>query len=88
MNNLQRRISFAVVSMILTINSYGAGLDSKMGETILGTLCFVVFGGLFVLTAVLAQKRNKNVPVWILLGLLLTPVLTTIILLCLKKDKK
>ena len=40
-----------------------------------------------VLVALMAQKRNRNVAVWILLSLLATPLLMIIILLCIGKDE-
>lgn len=43
--------------------------------------------GLYVLVAVMAQKRNRNVVIWILLSLLATPLLMIIILLCIGKDE-
>lgn len=43
--------------------------------------------GLYVLVAVMAQKRNRNVVIWILLSLLATPLLMIIILLFIGKDE-
>lgn len=42
--------------------------------------------GLYVLVAVMAQNRNRNVAMWILLSLLATPLLMIIILLFIGKD--
>lgn len=42
--------------------------------------------GLYVLVAVMAQKRNRNVVIWILLSLLATPLLMIIILLFIGKQ--
>ena len=44
--------------------------------------------GLYVLVAVMAQKRNRSVVVWILLSLLATPLLMIIILLAIGKNEK
>lgn len=38
--------------------------------------------GLYVLVAVMAKKRNRNVVLWVLLSLVGTPLLMIIILLC------
>lgn len=43
--------------------------------------------GLHVLVAVMAQKRNRSVVVWILLSLLATPLLMIIILLAIGKNE-
>ena len=42
--------------------------------------------GLYVLVAVMAQKRNRSVVVWVLLSLLVTPLLMIIILLAIGKN--
>lgn len=42
--------------------------------------------GLYVLVAVMAKNRNRNVVVWILLSLIATPILMIIILLAIGKD--
>ena len=43
--------------------------------------------GLYVLVAVMAQKRNRSVVVWVLLSILATPLLMIIILLVIGKDE-
>lgn len=43
--------------------------------------------GLYVLVAVLAQKRNRSVVLWVLLSLLATPLLMIIILLAIGKNE-
>ena len=51
---------------------------------------FFVIGitvGLYVLVAVMAQKRNRRVVVWVLLSLLATPLLMIIILLAIGKNE-
>lgn len=58
---------------------------------IIGLIAFIfIIGisvGLYVLVAVMAQKRNRNVVIWVLLSLIATPLLMIIILLCIGKDK-
>lgn len=55
---------------------------------IVGSLLFMgITVGLFVLVAVMAQKRNRNVVVWILLSFLGTPLLTIIILLAIGNNE-
>lgn len=43
--------------------------------------------GLYVMVAVMAQKRNRNVVIWILLSLIATPLLMIIILLVIGENK-
>ena len=54
---------------------------------IVGLLFFIgITVGLYVLVAVMAQKRNRSVVVWVLLSLLATPLLMIIILLAIGKN--
>lgn len=67
-------------------NSSAGGLYVIIG--IIGILFAIgITIGLYVLVAVMAQKRNRNVVTWILLSLLATPLLMVIILLCIGKDE-
>lgn len=43
--------------------------------------------GLYVMVAVMAQKRNRNVVIWILLSLIATPLLMIVILLAIGENK-
>ena len=57
---------------------------------IVGVCVLFVIGitvGLYVLVAVMAQKRNRSVVVWVLLSLLATPLLMIIILLAIGKNE-
>ena len=45
-------------------------------------LCISIAVGLYVLVAVMAQQRHRNVVVWILLSMLASPLIMVIILLC------
>ena len=55
---------------------------------IVGLLFFIsIIVGLYVLVAVMAQKRNRSVVVWILLSLITTPVMMIIILLAIGKNE-
>ena len=55
---------------------------------IVGLLFFIgITVGLYVLVAVMAQKRNRSVVVWILLSLIATPLLMIIILLAIGKNE-
>lgn len=56
-------------------------LGSALG---IGALCMLGLGiyiGLYVLVAVMAQHRRRNVALWVLVALLATPIITIIILL-------
>lgn len=55
---------------------------------LVGLLLFIgIYVGFYVLVAVMAQKRNRSVVVWILLSLLATPLLMIIILLAIGKNE-
>ena len=55
---------------------------------LVGLLFFIgITVGFYVLVAVMAQKRNRSVVVWILLSLLATPLLMVIILLVIGKNE-
>lgn len=55
---------------------------------IVGFLFFIgITIGLYVLVAVMAQKRNRSVVVWVLLSLLATPLLMIFILLVIGKNE-
>ncbi len=55
---------------------------------IVGLLFFISLTvGLYVLVAVMAQKRNRSVVVWVLLSLLATPLLMIIILLAIGRNE-
>lgn len=47
---------------------------------IIALLCFSVYVGMYVLVAVMAQRRNRNPVIWLLLSFVATPVLICIIL--------
>ena len=55
---------------------------------IVGLLFFIgITIGLYALVAVMAQKRNRSVVVWVLLSLIATPLLMIIILLAIGKNE-
>ena len=55
---------------------------------IVGLLFFIGISiGLYALVAVMAQKRNRSVVVWVLLSLIATPLLMIIILLAIGKNE-
>lgn len=67
--------------------------DSSSGNeggyvSIIASLLFIsITIGLYVLVAVMAQKRNRNVVVWVLLSLFVTPLLTIFTLLVIGENK-
>lgn len=64
------------------------GLYMIMIIAIVGVLFVIgITVGLYVLVAVMAQKRNRSVVVWVLLSLLATPLLMIIILLAIGKNE-
>ena len=69
-------------------SSENEGLYLMMIIAIVGVLCVIgITVGLYVLVAVMAQKRNRSVVVWVLLSLLATPLLMIIILLAIGKNE-
>lgn len=61
-----------------------AGMIVFMFAMVLVIIGFII--GMYVLVAVMAQKRNRNVVVWILLSIVTTPILMAIILLVIGKE--
>ena len=56
--------------------------------SIIASLLFISINiGLYVLVAVMAQKRNRNVVVWVLLSVFVTPLLTIFTLLVIGDNK-
>lgn len=75
------------------LNSYDYDRSSENeGLTLIIAIVAILFFigipiGLYVLVAVMAQKRNRSVVVWVLLSLLATPLLIIIILLAIGKNE-
>ena len=64
------------------------GNQGLFGSTDIIALLFIsITIGLYVLVAVMAQKRNRNVVVWVLLSLFVTPLLTIFTLLVIGDNK-
>ena len=62
--------------------------EGRYGSTNIIALLFIsITIGLYVLVAVMAQKRNRNVVVWVLLSLFVTPLLTIFTLLVIGDNK-
>jgi len=56
---------------------------------IVGVLVFIAIAiGMYVLVAVMAQKRHRNVVLWILLSILVSPLIIAIILLAIGNSEK
>ena len=47
---------------------------------------FVIWIALYVVVAMMAKMRNRNVALWVLVSILSTPLLAVIILLCVGKS--
>ena len=75
------------------LSTYGYDRSSEneglyMIIAIVGLVFFIgITIGLYVLVAVMAQKRNRSVVVWVLLSLIATPLLMIIILLAIGKNE-
>jgi hypothetical protein len=56
---------------------------------ILAVIAVIILAiGLYVLVAVMAKKRHRDVAVWVLLSIIASPILIIIILLCIGDDEK
>ena len=44
--------------------------------------------GLYVLVAIMAKKRHREVAIWVLLSIIASPILIIIILLCIGDDER
>ena len=53
---------------------------------IIGVFVLGIYVGMYVLVAVMANKRHRNAALWGLVSLFATPLLTIIILLCIGED--
>ena len=53
---------------------------------IIGIFVLGIYVGMYVLVAVMANKRHRNAALWVLVSLFATPLLTIIILLCIGED--
>jgi hypothetical protein len=56
---------------------------------ILAVIAVIILAiGLYVLVAVMAKKRHRDVAIWVLLSIIASPILIIIILLCIGDDEK
>lgn len=79
-------------------DSYLTETDSNLPDTfatseiaiiialIVGIFVLGIYVGMYVLVAVMANKRHRNAALWVLVSLFATPLLTIIILLCIGED--
>ena len=79
---------------MMAMTTYAAGDDSS-DDLLLGVFIvlfaifiFAIVIGLYVLVALMAQKRHRNVVVWLLLSFFASPVLIAIILLAIGDSRK
>lgn len=70
LENLNSIESYILIPVVIFVALLGLGLSV----------------GLYVLVAVMANKRNRNVALWVLISIIATPLLAIIILLCIGKD--
>lgn len=66
------------------LSNRGAGLASILMVIVL----LGIYVGIYVLVAVMAQNRNRNPAIWILVSIFSTPILTCIILIMLGKHHR
>lgn len=60
--------------------------DMVFKIAILLLLAFGAYVGMYVLVAVMANRRNRNAALWVLVSIFATPLLAIILLLCLGKQ--
>lgn len=53
---------------------------------VVALLALGAYVGMYILVAVMANRRNRNAAVWVLVSIIATPLLAIIILLCLGKQ--
>ena len=70
LENLNSIESYILIPVVIFVALLGLGLSV----------------GLYVLVAVMANKRNRNVALWVLISIIAIPLLAIIILLCIGKD--
>ena len=70
-------------------NSHNSSYDWFWLFAIIAALAGIsITVGLYVLVAILAQQRHRNVVVWILLSMICSPLLMLIILLCIGDSQR
>jgi hypothetical protein len=94
--------AFKIKFQLKDYNTEGVAEDSFLGSDvgrcdmsyvailfIVGVLVFIGIAiGMYVLVAVMAQKRHRNVVLWILLSILVSPLIIAIILLAIGNSEK
>lgn len=94
--------AFKIKFQLKDYNTEGVAEDSFLGNDvgrcdmsyvailfIVGVLVFIGIAiGMYVLVAVMAQKRHRNVVLWILLSILFSPFIIAIILLAIGNSEK
>lgn len=68
-------------------NNRSSADDAALLVLIMIAVFFVFSSGLFVIVAVLAYKKNRNVIGWVLLAMLTTPILSILLLLLVGTDR-
>ena len=89
-----KKILTTLMVTMMAMATYAAGNDSSE-DIMLGVfvvlfaiIAFAVVIGLYVLVAVMAKKRNRNIALWVLLSFFGSPVLIAIILLIVGDSEK
>ena len=89
-----RKVLSTFVLAVMAMASYAAGYDetgSLVSSVLSVVLLIVVIAaaiGLYVMVAVMAKNRNRNVVLWVLLSFLGSPILIAIILLIVGNNEK
>ena len=84
--------TFVLAVMAMATYAAGYGETYSLMYSILVCVCaiiaFAAAIGLYVLVAVMAKNRNRNVALWVLLSLVGSPILIAIILLIVGNSDK
>lgn len=89
-----KKVLSTFVLAVMAMASYAAGYgetDTLVSGVLSVVLLIVVIAaaiGLYVLVAVMAKNRNRNVVLWVLLSFLGSPILIAIILLIVGNSDK
>ena len=89
-----KKILSTLMLTMMAMTTYAAGYDDS--DDMLLVVAIILFAiiaigiaiGLYVLVALMAQKRHRNVVIWVLLSLLASPLLIAIILLAIGDSRK
>ncbi len=69
-----------------TSNDLNSNTGIMAFALVVGLLALGAYVGMYILVAVMANRRNRNAALWVLVSIFATPLLAIILLLCLGKQ--